>query len=59
MQTDGKYTFSNGNVYTGKFDERGLMTDEEATIDFKEGTYKGPVENGQMEGEGKLTWKKL
>ena len=59
MQTSGKYTFLNGNVYTGKFDERGIMTDEAATIDFEEGKYEGPVENGKMEGEGKLTWKNL
>ena len=35
------------------------MTDELATIDFEEGTYEGSVENGKMEGQGKLTWKNL
>ena len=35
------------------------MTDEAATIDFEEGKYEGPVENGQMEGRGKLTWTNL
>ena len=59
MQTSGKYTFSNGNVYNGKFDEKGIMADDKATIDFEEGKYEGEVKNGKMDGKGKLTWTEL
>lgn len=55
---EGEYTFTGtGNVYSGKFDDDGVMNDEEATITFASGNvYEGPVVDGSMSGVGKLTW---
>ena len=55
---EGDYTFTGtGNVYSGKFDDDGVMNDEEATITFASGNvYEGPVVDGLMSGVGKLTW---
>ena len=56
---EGEYTFTgSGNVYKGKFDDDGVMNDEEATITFATSgnIYEGPVVDGLMSGEGKLTW---
>ena len=48
IQAEGEYTFASGNVYTGKFDETGVMNDDEASLVFAESgnEYKGPIKGG-------------
>ena len=55
---EGKYTFANGDVYNGRFND--FLFDGEGMIVYKKKekfkSYKGKFKNGQFHGEGKITW---